>query len=80
MPNAALVALRHAQPRRCLIQRCHSIAKLPGEGAIGSPQDVENGAVSLSLLLQMLEESAAASVVILDTHFPLVTVGDSKLP
>jgi uncharacterized caspase-like protein len=56
------------------------IPKLPGEGAIASPQDVENGAVSLSLLLQMLEDTAAASVVILDTHFPLVTVGDGKLP
>jgi len=49
------------------------IPKLPGAGFIGRPQDVENGAVSLSVLLQMLEQSAAASVVILDTHFPPVT-------
>jgi uncharacterized caspase-like protein len=51
------------------------IPKLPGDGYIGSPQDVENGAVSLGWLLQTLERSAAASVVILDTHFPPVAFG-----
>jgi len=51
------------------------IPKLPGDGYIGSAQDVENGAVSLSWLLQTLERSAAASVAILDTHFPPVAFG-----
>jgi hypothetical protein len=54
------------------------IPKLPGDGFIGSPQDVENGAVSLSWLLQRLERSAAASVIILDTHFPPVGFGGPR--
>ena len=35
--------------------------------------DIENSGVSVTLLMRYLERSAAASVLILDTHFPAVS-------
>jgi len=54
------------------------IPKLPGDGVVSSPRDIENAAVNLTWLLQTLEQSAAASIVILDTHFPPVAFGGSR--
>jgi hypothetical protein len=36
------------------------------------PKDIENSAISVKWLKETLERSAAASVIILDTHFPAI--------
>jgi uncharacterized caspase-like protein len=41
--------------------------------SLNGPEDIENSAVSVTLLTRFLERSAAASVLILDTHFPTVS-------
>jgi uncharacterized caspase-like protein len=40
---------------------------------LNGPDDIENSAVSVNWLKQTLERSAAASVIILDTHFPTIS-------
>ena len=54
------------------------IPRLAGRGDLRGPEDIENSGVSVSWLLQRLERAAAASVVILDTHFPRVTIGPPR--
>jgi hypothetical protein len=45
---------------------------------VQGPQDIENLCVSVSWLTQAAEEAAAASVVILDTHFPTVSFDSTR--
>jgi hypothetical protein len=54
------------------------IPRLAGRGDLRGPEDIERSAVNVSSLLQRLERAAAASVVILDTHFPQVTFGPPR--
>jgi hypothetical protein len=55
------------------------IPRLPGGPAsLTRPEDFERSAVSVNWLLQTLERSSAASVVILDTHFPRITFGATR--
>jgi TIR domain-containing protein len=58
-------------------EKDYIIPRLPGHGDLKA-EDVESLAVSLSSLLQMLERAAAASVVILDTHFPNVSASPTR--
>lgn len=44
-----------------------------GPATLSGPQDLENWAISVNWLKQALERSAAASVIILDTHFPTIS-------
>src|SRR5215468_2439047 len=50
----------------------YMIPRLAGRGDLRGPEDIENSGISVSWLLQRLERAAAASVIILDTHFPRV--------
>src|SRR5262249_35613354 len=45
---------------------------------VQKPEDIMNWCVSVSSLTQAAEEAAAASVVILDTHFPTVTFDQAR--
>jgi uncharacterized caspase-like protein len=58
-------------------EKDYLIPRLPGRGDLKA-EDVESLAVSLSSLLQTLERAAAASVVILDTHFPTVSMSPTR--
>jgi hypothetical protein len=42
-----------------------------GSASFATPEDIQNSAVSVSWLMRSLEHAAAASVLILDTHFPI---------
>jgi hypothetical protein len=49
------------------------ITKLPlSSTQVVGPKDIENHAISVNWLKAALERSAAASVIILDTHFPII--------
>jgi hypothetical protein len=41
--------------------------------SLKAPEDIEKSAISVTLLARFLQRSAAASVLILDTHFPAVS-------
>jgi hypothetical protein len=45
---------------------------------LNGPRDFENYAIRVNWLKQTLERSAAASVIILDTHFPTISFGKSS--
>ena len=45
---------------------------------LNGPKDIENSAISVNWLKKTLERSAAASVIILDTHFPTVSFRSSN--
>ena len=45
---------------------------------LNGPKNIENSAISVNWLKNTLERSAAASVIILDTHFPTVSFRSSN--
>jgi hypothetical protein len=47
-------------------------------GSLNGPEDIENSAISVTLLMRYLERTAAASVLILDTHFPTVSFAPTR--
>ena len=49
----------------------------PRVNEVRSPEDIENAAVKVTWLTRMAEETAAASVLILDTHFPTIAFGST---
>jgi Caspase domain len=50
----------------------------PHIDSVKSPDDVERVAVNVAWLTRAAEETAAASIVILDTHFPTVSFDSSR--
>ena len=49
-----------------------------GSTTINGPKDIENSALNINRLMRLLERAAAASVLILDTHFPTVAVNQPR--
>jgi TIR domain len=58
--------------------RNYIIPKLPGAAPLNGPEDIESSALDIGRLTQALERAAAASVVILDTHFPAISPGVTR--
>jgi hypothetical protein len=54
------------------------IPRLSLSSASLNAEDIENSAVSVTLLMRFLERTAAASVLILDTHFPTVSFAPTR--
>ena len=75
-PDNTLVLFFFSGHGQSVDDKDYIIPKVPGSGDL-RPEDVESF-VGLSWLLQRLERAAAASVIILDTHFPRVTIGPPR--
>jgi TIR domain len=49
-----------------------------GAATLNGPEDIENSALSVNWLVRTLGRSAAASVLILDTHFPTASFNQTR--